>query len=77
MKCTAGPNDYHMPTPPKFWVEMRDCQCQVYARISGSLPYDIIEDIKMIDGEQAAKDAWWDVYLWIREQEKLQDEFIY
>jgi hypothetical protein len=74
MKCTAGPNDYHMPTRPKFVITMRDCQLRVSNVITGSLPYETIEDIKTIDGEQAAKDAWWELYLWIREQERIQDE---
>jgi len=76
MKCTAGPNDYHLLVRPKFDVIIYDCQCQVTSRISGSLSLDLYEDIKDLEGEQAAKDAWWEVYLWIREQEKKQDESI-
>jgi hypothetical protein len=74
MKCTVGPNDYHLLVRPKFNITIYDCQCQVTARISGSLPYDTIEDIKDLEGLQAAKDAWWELYLWIREQERIQDE---
>jgi len=74
MKCTAGPNDYHFLTRPTFVVTIRDCQYNVTNVISGSLPYDTIEDMKSYHGEQIAKDSWWEVYLWIREQERLQNE---
>jgi len=73
MICTAKhPNDYHLLVRPKFDLTIFDCQCQVAARITGSLSLDLIEDIKLLEGEDAAKTAWWQTYLWIREQENLQ-----
>ena len=74
MKCTAGPNDYHLLQRPRFVVTIFDCQGQVSNVIEGRLPYDTIEDIKEYHGEEEAKDAWWQVYLWIRRQEELQDK---
>ena len=39
--------------------------------ITGSINMDLYKDIADINGLQAAKDAWWEVYKWIQEQNKL------
>ena len=73
MICTAKhPNDYHLLTRPKMNVKIYDCQCNVVANIEGNLSLDLIEDIYSKEGPQAAKDAWWETYLWIKEQEAIQ-----
>lgn len=74
MKCTAAPNEYHLLVRPKFSVTLYDCQCNVTNIISGSLSYDLIQDILETDGLQEAKDAWWETYLWIKQQEVRQNE---
>ena len=74
MKCSGRPNDYHLLVKPKFDLTMYDCQCKITNKISGTLPLDLIQDILDLYGEEDAKKVWWEVYLWIREQEKLQDE---
>jgi hypothetical protein len=76
MKCPVKPGDYHMPIRPKFVVTIYDCQLKVTNVITGSLPYDVIEDLKDLEGLQAAKDAWWTVYEGIREIERKQNESI-
>lgn len=76
MKCKLSPNDYHMPCKSRFKFELIDCQCQVANTITGSIPYQLYKDIEEINGLQAAKDAWWDFYKWLNEQETLQDNNI-
>lgn len=73
MICTAKSlNDYHLLTLPKFNVTIYDCQCNVVANIDGNLALDLIEDIQEAEGIQAAKDVWWETYLYIKEQENKQ-----
>lgn len=40
--------------------------------IDGNLALDLIDDIKDVEGLQSAKDAWWETYLYIRQQEAKQ-----
>lgn len=73
MICTAkSPNDYHLLVPPKFNVQIYDCQCNIVANINGNLALDVIENIKETEGIQEAKDVWWETYLYIKEQEEKQ-----
>ena len=74
MKCSAGPNDYHFLAKQKLELTLRDCQYKVTNVITAKINWDLYEDLIPYHGEQAAKDAWWEVYLWMKEQEKLQDE---
>jgi hypothetical protein len=75
MKCPIGPHGgYHLLVRPKFTLTIYDCQCQVANVITGRIPFDEFEDIKAYHGEQVAKDGWWEIYLWLKEQERLQNE---
>jgi hypothetical protein len=74
MKCSAKPGEYCLPTKPTFTLTIRDCQYNVTNVITGSVCWDLYEDIRDTGGVQQAKDAWWEVYLWMREQERLQNE---
>jgi len=72
-KCSAGINDYHLPTNPKFTLTIRDCQCKLTNVIEGHLPLSLICDLEEIDGIDIAKDAWWEVFLNIRDKVNEQD----
>lgn len=73
MICTAKhPNDYHLLTQPKFNVRIYDCQGNIVANIDGVLPLDTIENTKDLEGIETAKNEWWEIYLYIREQENKQ-----
>jgi hypothetical protein len=74
MKCSAGPNDYHLLARQKLVLTLRDCQQKITNTITASINWDLYDDLIPHQGELASKDAWWEVYLWMKEQERLQDE---
>ena len=74
MKCSAKPGGHHLLVMPKFSLTIYDCQCQITNIITGSINLDVYNDVAEFHGLQAAKDGWWEFYLWLKEQEKIQNE---
>lgn len=72
--CKLGPNEYHLQPRAKIELTIYDCQCKVANKISGSFSWSLYKDMEDLKGLNEAKEAWWEVYLWFKEQERLQDE---
>lgn len=72
-KCSANINAYHLPTNPRFTLIVKDCQCKVTNIIDGQLPLSIICDIEELEGVEGAKNAWWEVFVNIKNKVIEQD----